>query len=113
MLIPCPTTSAHWPHRWLLNADIVFHLAGKEATAKAQTTVTTAAAEQSAAQAATDEQPGEQQQSVTRDAAEDVEDDEDDANETCGFCRFMKGGGCRTAFVVSRAEGVMRHRSAW
>jgi hypothetical protein len=30
---------------------------------------------------------------------EEVEDD--DENETCGFCIFMKGGGCRKEFIVS------------
>jgi hypothetical protein len=34
------------------------------------------------------------------------EDEEDDANETCGFCRFMKGGGCRVAFIVSAASSL-------
>ena len=33
-------------------------------------------------------------------ATEEEEDDEDDSKETCGFCRFMKGGGCRVAFTV-------------
>lgn len=26
------------------------------------------------------------------------DDDDEDADETCGFCKFMKGGGCREAF---------------
>ncbi len=28
------------------------------------------------------------------------EDDDDDDDETCGFCRFMKAGGCKTEFTV-------------
>ena len=28
-------------------------------------------------------------------------DEDDDENETCGFCKFMKSGGCRQAFIVS------------
>jgi len=31
---------------------------------------------------------------------------EEDDNETCGFCIFMKGGGCKEAFVVSSEVGV-------
>ena len=30
--------------------------------------------------------------------AADVEEDDDD--ETCGFCRFMKAGGCKPEFTV-------------
>ncbi len=26
--------------------------------------------------------------------------DEDDDDETCGFCRFMKAGGCKKEFTV-------------
>ena len=32
-------------------------------------------------------------------ANDDAEDDDED--ETCGFCKFMKAGGCRKAFTVS------------
>ena len=35
--------------------------------------------------------------------AEEEEDDDDDENETCGFCIFMKGGGCKQAFNASAA----------
>ena len=34
--------------------------------------------------------------------AEKSEAGEDDENETCGFCIFMKGGGCKDAFTVSK-----------
>lgn len=33
--------------------------------------------------------------------ADNDEDDEEDVNDTCGFCQFMRGGGCRRAFNVS------------
>lgn len=28
-------------------------------------------------------------------------DEDEDEEETCGFCKFMKAGGCKTAFNVS------------
>lgn len=35
---------------------------------------------------------------------------EDDEQETCGFCRFMKGGGCRQAFIVRmHRQRVVHH----
>ena len=43
-------------------------------------------------------------------AAEQEADEDDDSKETCGFCRFMKGGGCRSAFIVS-AKLRRRHRA--
>ena len=27
-------------------------------------------------------------------------EEDDDEEETCGFCKFMKGGGCKSPFVV-------------
>lgn len=48
-----------------------------------------------------DQQQAEQPTSTA--AVGDAEDE--DADETCGFCRFMKGGGCRSAFTVGRTEG--------
>lgn len=79
---------------------------GSEAMDQAAPAATAAAtaAEQAAAQAATAQQPGEQPPASSPNAVEDDEDD-DDENETCGFCRFMKGGGCRSAFIVSWAQG--------
>ena len=35
---------------------------------------------------------------TTRDASDD-----DDEEETCGFCKYMKGGSCRAAFVAWEA----------
>lgn len=32
--------------------------------------------------------------------AHSKQEDDDEENETCGFCKFMKGGGCRDAFVA-------------
>jgi hypothetical protein len=40
----------------------------------------------------------------------EVDDDNADDNESCGFCRFMKGGGCRAAFVVSEPFHARPHR---
>lgn len=34
-------------------------------------------------------------------AAGGGDEDEDEEEETCGFCKFMKAGGCKTAFNVS------------
>jgi hypothetical protein len=31
---------------------------------------------------------------------DEQDDDEDDSKETCGFCKFMKGGDCRQQFIV-------------
>lgn len=50
-------------------------------------------------------QAAEQPTSSAPAAGEAEDDDEDDEQETCGFCRFMKGGGCRDAFVVSCGRG--------
>lgn len=36
-----------------------------------------------------------------KDAATTTTAVDDDEQETCGFCRFMKAGGCRQAFIVS------------
>lgn len=36
----------------------------------------------------------------SRQESGDDEDDEDDEDETCGFCIFMKAGGCRKSFTV-------------
>jgi len=36
---------------------------------------------------------------TTRDASDDDEEEE----ETCGFCKYMKGGSCRAAFVAWEA----------
>lgn len=77
------------------------HAAGP-ATAAAAPDQAAAAAE-AAAQQAVAAQAAEQPASSTPAAATDEEEDEDDENQTCGFCRFMKGGGCRQAFVVSFA----------
>jgi hypothetical protein len=30
-----------------------------------------------------------------------VEEEEEDEDEQCGFCIFMKGGGCKKEFVVN------------
>ena len=38
---------------------------------------------------------------------EEDEDEEDDANDGCGFCLFMRGGGCKKAFNVSGTGGCM------
>ena len=47
----------------------------------------------------------------------DDDDDDDDDEETCGFCKYMKGGGCRDAFVVSEtttaAYAVARRCRGW
>lgn len=43
------------------------------------------------------EEPG--QSKDTPFEEEQLEDD--DENETCGFCIFMKGGGCKKEFIVS------------
>lgn len=83
---------------------------GKEPGTNEQAAAT--AAEQAAAQAAAAaEQPAEQPQAGSSGAAEEDDDDEDDANETCGFCRFMKGGGCRSAFI-SWSKCVDKEREA-
>ena len=77
--------------------------AGKEASsapASAGAASEQAAAEAAAQQAAA-QQAAEQPDSKAAPATGAEDDDEDDENETCGFCRFMKGGGCRSAFVVS------------
>lgn len=42
-------------------------------------------------------------------------DAEEDDDETCGFCIFMKGGGCKSEFVVRAfgivlAEGLLKGR---
>ncbi|KAL4445830.1 hypothetical protein ABPG77_009029 [Micractinium sp. CCAP 211/92] len=89
-----------------------FWCAGKGSEAKDQAAATpaTTAAEQAAAQATTAQQPGEQPQASSANAVDDDEDD-DDENETCGFCRFMKGGGCRSAFI-SWSKCVDKEREA-
>jgi len=68
-----------------------------------------AAAEQASQQAANAEQPAERP-AGSSEAAADEDGEDDDSNETCGFCRFMKGGGCRTAFIVSAADAGVRCR---
>jgi mitochondrial intermembrane space import and assembly protein 40 len=30
---------------------------------------------------------------------EEVKEEDDDEDETCGFCKFMKAGGCRQTFI--------------
>ena len=35
----------------------------------------------------------------------DIEEEEEE--ETCGFCIFMKGGGCKDAFVVCRGRNSL------
>ena len=35
--------------------------------------------------------------------------DDDDDDETCGFCIFMKAGGCKDEFKVRSTNGVLRH----
>lgn len=81
--------------------------AGKEAPAADAPAA--AATEQAAAAAAAAEQAGDKQPASPAAAAEE-EDDEDDEKETCGFCRFMKAGGCRSAFIVSRRPKRRRRR---
>ena len=39
-------------------------------------------------------------------AAVAADDDADGDDETCGFCKFMKGGACRAAFTVSAEARV-------
>jgi mitochondrial intermembrane space import and assembly protein 40 len=34
------------------------------------------------------------------DAVEETDKDDDEEDETCGFCIFMKGGGCKETFNV-------------
>jgi hypothetical protein len=41
--------------------------------------------------------PAEQRQTA---AAAAASEDDDDDDETCGFCIFMKGGGCKDVFKV-------------
>lgn len=41
------------------------------------------------------------------------EGDGDDSNEACGFCRFMKGGGCRAAFMVRVRVFCLRACLGW
>lgn len=80
--------------------------AGKEgastSAAAASAATDQAAMAEAAAQQAVAQQAAEQPAASKAKAVEGEEDDDDDENETCGFCRFMKGGGCRTAFTVSR-----------
>ena len=54
-------------------------------------------------------EPLEQPATLAQAAAAGIEedDDEDDSKETCGFCKFMKGGGCRKEFIVSGALGLL------
>ena len=61
------------------------------------------AAATEAAQQLAAPQPPEQPATLAKAAAAgiDEDDDEDDSKETCGFCKFMKGGGCRKEFIVS------------
>lgn len=51
-----------------------------------------------------------QEESRTEDSAEDLttveEDDEEEDDEQCGFCIFMKGGGCKKEFVVSACFNI-------
>lgn len=42
---------------------------------------------------------------------DDGNNDDDDENETCGFCIFMKGGGCRQAFNVRWLEVMVTCKS--
>ena len=58
-----------------------------------------AAAEQAAA--AEGQQRQQQAEQPASTTAEPKAEEDEDADETCGFCRFMKGGGCRAAFTVS------------
>ena len=44
-------------------------------------------------------EPSDDEADVER-SAEKTQDDEDDENETCGFCKYMKGGPCREPFTV-------------
>lgn len=85
------------------------HRAGKEAGSAPAAAVGAAAeqAAEAAAQQAVAQQAAEQPDSQAAAAAAGgkEEEDEDDENETCGFCRFMKGGGCKAAFTVSAAQG--------
>ena len=55
--------------------------------------------EQPAAAAAAEQQQQQAEQPAST-AAEPKAEEAEDADETCGFCRFMKGGGCREAFTV-------------
>lgn len=66
-----------------------------EAAAAAEPPAGTAAEQQAAAQP-----PAEQPGSSAIPSEQDENDDEEDPKETCGFCRFMKGGGCRSAFIA-------------
>eukprot|EP00887_Chlorella_sp_A99_P000973 scaffold5.g973.t1 len=45
------------------------------------------------------EQEHRAEEAATRNKASEKHDIEDDENETCGFCKFMKGGACRHAFI--------------
>ncbi len=52
-------------------------------------------------------QEQQQQQQPQNPPESDADADEgDEEEETCGFCIFMKGGGCKEAFTVRRAKGV-------
>ncbi len=62
--------------------------------AAAEASTADAAAAPAAAAAAADAPP---EAAGTLAAAGEEEEDDD---ETCGFCRFMKGGGCRAAFTA-------------
>ena len=63
-----------------------------------------AAAEQPAAQQA-EAAPAKEDPPAAGAGAEGEDDEEDDANEKCGFCKFMKGGSCRKQFIVSEQAG--------
>ena len=46
----------------------------------------------------------------TSDALPDKDAEDDDDDETCGFCRFMKAGGCKPEFTV---RTVLNVQIAW
>lgn len=41
----------------------------------------------------------EEKEAVNDGVVEEDEDDEDEEEETCGFCKYMKRGGCKESFV--------------
>lgn len=53
---------------------------------------------------ASDEREGPAPEAATQAAqsAEEDDDEDEEVNDTCGFCIFMRGGGCRKAFNVRR-----------
>ena len=44
--------------------------------------------------------PYDEQDEKTADEEKGEDEEEEEEEETCGFCIFMKGGGCKQAFTV-------------